>query len=456
MVELIVRGAKLVTPTGVLEAQLAVQGGRVAAIEREIAEASQQEIDAQGLYLFPGLIDMHVHFNEPGRTEWEGMATGSTALAAGGGTLYADMPLNSHPPLLTAEAFHTKKAAAEAASRTDFALWGGLTPDNLAHLPELADCGVIGFKAFMSNSGIAEFQAADDLTLLEGMQRAAELGLPVAVHAESDALTSQLSANIRRQGGRSVSDYLASRPVVAELEAISRAILFAEETGCALHIVHVSTARGVALVSDAKARGVKVSCETCPHYLHFTGTDMERLGAALKCAPPLRSENQRAALWQALLRGEIDLIASDHSPAPSELKQDDDFFQVWGGINGVQASLHVLLAGAFEHGLPLAKIASLTATSPAACFGLARKGRLEPGFDADFTLVDLNAQTSFTKSNWHARHKLSPYLGQALPGTIQHTFLRGQEIFRDGTAVGPAQGRLVKPARWKGRGQEFE
>ena len=446
MVDLIVRGGKVATPEGVRAVDIAVEGGTIAALEPELSEGAREEVHARGLHIFPGLIDTHVHFNEPGRAEWEGLKTGSAALAAGGGTLFADMPLNSHPPLLSAADFHAKKQAAETSSVTDFALWGGLTPDNLAHLAELAELGVVGFKAFMSNSGIPEFKAADDLTLYRGMESAAALGLPVAVHAESESLTASLTRASRAQGKRSTADYLASRPVIAELEAINRALLFAQETGCELHIVHVSSARGIELISEAKAKGVRVSAETCPHYLHFNEEDLERLGAVLKCAPPLRSEAERQALWKKVVNEEVDLISSDHSPAPPDLKAHDDFFDVWGGISGVGSTLQVLLTHCEQQRLPSERIAALTSTNPAERFGFRRKGRLEPGFDADLCLVDLDASVRLESKDLFYKHKMSPYVSQTFCGEVKQTLLRGQTIFKDGNIVSKA-GHFIRPER---------
>ena len=291
--DLIVRHGTLVTSTEVRQADIAVVEGRVVALEPEIVGTGKEEIDASGLHIFPGVIDAHVHFNEPGRASWEGFATGTKALAAGGTTTYFDMPLNAHPPTLDATSFDLKLVSAQASSLVDFALWGGLVPGNVSHMKELAERGVIGFKAFMSNSGIDDFLAVDDLTLYEGMAQAATLGRIVAVHAENDAITSNLARRAIEQGRTGKRDYLASRPVIAELEAIERAILLASETGCSLHIVHVSSGRGVRLVTAARARGVDVSCETCPHYLVLTEDDVEALGAVAKCAPPLRSQEER-------------------------------------------------------------------------------------------------------------------------------------------------------------------
>jgi allantoinase len=449
--DLIVRGGTLVTTTGLERADLGISAGKIVALEPEISASSQTKIDAQGLHVLPGVIDAHVHFNEPGRTNWEGIATGSRAFAAGGGTTFVDMPLNSSPVTVDGPSLDLKLAAMNASSLTDFALWGGLVPGNLEHLPELASRGVMGFKAFMSNSGLAEFDAADDLTLLEGMRVAAQLGLPVAVHAESDAITGALSSRLRAAGKTGIRDYLESRPVVAELEAISRAILLAEETGCALHIVHISSGRGVALAALARTRGVNVTLETCPHYLTFTEDDLERLGAVLKCAPPIRDRLERDHLWREVLAGQVDIIGSDHSPAPPEMKtqweSSGDFFAIWGGISGVQSTLSVLLSeGVQARGLPLELVAKMLATKPAERFKFAHKGKLELGFDADFSIVDLTQSFTLEPEALLYRHTQSPYLGQKFTGLVQRTVSRGQTIFLDGQIVEGAQGQFVRPA----------
>ena len=447
--DLIIRGGQLVTPDGVAEADVAVADGVIVALGPALEGGATEELDARGLHIFPGLIDAHVHFNEPGRAHWEGWATGSAALAAGGGTLAVEMPLNAIPPTCDGASFDEKRALAERLSVVDFALWGGLVPGELERLDELAERGVVGFKAFMSGSGTPEFAAADDLTLFEGMARAARLGLPVAVHAESDTLTSGLAARAVAQGRLSARDYLDSRPVVAELEAIQRALLFAAETGCRLHVVHVSSGRGVALISAARARGVDVSCETCPHYLVLTEDDLERIGAAAKCAPPLRARAEQAELWARLLAGEVDLVASDHSPAPADMKVETatGFFGIWGGIAGVQSTLELLLsAGHHERGLGLAAIASLTAAAPAQRLGLApRKGSLDVGADADLALVELGRVWTLGREQLRDQHRLSPYVGRAMRGRVVRTIRRGATIAREGSVLSGAGGRLVRP-----------
>ncbi len=445
--DVIIRSGMLVNSSGISQTDLAIADGRIVAIEPELGETSKEEIDAREMHIFPGVIDAHVHFNEPGRTEWEGFATGTRALAAGGTTAFFDMPLNSSPPTLDAVSFHGKLAAAQASSLVDFSFWGGLVPGNIPRLEELAERGVVGFKAFMSQPGTADYSAVDDLTLYEGMVQAARLGKLVAVHAESDQMTAALTSRAQTQGRSGIRDYLASRPVIAELEAIERAILFAGETRCSLHIVHVSTGRGVRMVVEARTRGIDVSCETCPHYLVLTEEDLERLGAIAKCAPPLRSQEEQDALWQYLLAGDISFITSDHSPAPPEMKTDADFFRVWGGISGCQSLLRLLLTEGYERrDLPLPLLAMLTSENVARRFGVAaNKGCLAIGMDADCVLVDLRQQEVLHAADLFYRHQLSPYVGRQLKGTIVRTLVRGITVFREGKPVVGPVGQLIKP-----------
>lgn len=444
----LIRGGTVVTPSGVVPGDVGIADGLVAEIAPEITGAARDVIDATGCHVFPGVIDPHVHFNDPGRADWEGIATGSLALSAGGGTLFIDMPLNASPPTLDAASFDAKFTAARGVARTDFALWGGLVPGNVERLPELAERGVAGFKAFMSASGIDDFSAADDATLWQGMRVAARLGLPVLVHAENDAITTALAREAVAAGRTGVRDYLASRPVVAELEAIARAIGLAADTGCRLHVVHVSSAAGAVLVAEARARGVDVTCETCPHYLVLTDDDAVRLGAVAKCAPPLRPADVQAALWTELRAGRIEFVASDHSPAPPSMKESASFFEVWGGISGCQTTLGLMLEeGHAVRGLPLEAIARLTADRAARRFGLAGRGRLEEGCAADVAIVDLSVAARLAPESLRDRHRLSPYLGRTLRGAVRRTLVRGTTVWADGAAVGPPCGTLVRPVR---------
>jgi allantoinase len=427
MTDLVIRGAQV---------DIGVEDGRISAIGPELP-GGREEIDARALEVLPGVIDIHVHFNEPGRTEWEGIDTGSRAFASAGGTLFFDMPLNSSPCTVDASGFDQKRAALEARSATDFALWGGIVPGNRDHLAELADRGVIGFKAFMSDSGLAEFPRADDLTLFDGMKEAARLDLPVAVHAESDEITRALSTRLQSAGRCSVRDYLDSRPVIAEVEAIERAALLAREAGAKIHIVHISSGRGVAAALEARARGTDISLETCPHYLTFTGEDMERIGAAAKCAPPLRDKTEKDGLWQAVLDGSIDIIGSDHSPAPPDMKTSDNFFRVWGGVAGISATVPALLER-----VPLERIGELCGSHPARRFRIEGKGRIGIGCDADLALLDVNGPWTMSPDELIQRHRISPYIGMTFPGRVVKTILRGQVVPSSGV-----RGKLVKPAK---------
>jgi allantoinase len=423
------------------EFDVAVEDGLVSAVGPELPGPAREVIDARGLVVLPGAVDAHVHFNEPGWTEWEGWDTGTRALAAGGATVGVEMPLNAHPPTVDGAAFDAKLACAQRSAHVDFALWGGLVPGRLDALDELAARGVVGFKAFMSASGVDDFQRADDLTLYEGMRRAAALGLPVAVHAESEQITSGLAARALAAGRSGVRDYLASRPAVAELEAIATALTLAEEAGCAVHIVHVSTGRGVALVAQAWARGVDASCETCPHYLVFDEDDAERLGAVAKCAPPLRPAAESEALWAALADGSLPMVASDHSPSPPELKRGNAF-EAWGGISGCQTMLAtVLSAGRLEPALVAERLAGF----PARRLRLQGKGRLEAGAHADIVLVDPSPAAPLAAGDLQYRHRHSPFVGRPLRARIVRTLVRGRPVWADGAITGEPAGRLVVP-----------
>lgn len=446
--ELVVRGGTLVTPEGPLRADLGVVGGQIVAVAEELPDGSVQTLDASNLHVFPGVLDDHVHFNEPGRTHWEGFETGTRALAAGGATSFFDMPLNSSPPVLDAATFEAKRRAAEQHSRLDFGLWGGLTPLNLDRLDELAAAGVIGFKAFMSHSGLDEFPAVDDASLYEGLKTAQRLGLPLATHAESDGLTRHFTAQARGAGGQSARDYLQTRPVVTELEAVQRALLLAQDTGAALHLVHLSSGAAVALAFEARQRGVDVSIETCPHYLHFTDADVERVGAALKCAPPLRSQGVQDELWAELLAGHIGIVGSDHSPAPPDRKTSENFFALWGGISGAQSTLSVLLTGGhFRRGLPLEAVAALSALNPARRFRLPQKGALQVGLDADFALVDLGREFVLEHADLQDRWKQNPYVGGRFRGQVRATYSRGRAVYQGGQFDESVRGQLLRPAQ---------
>jgi allantoinase len=444
--DLLIRGATVVREDGSERLDVGTADGRIVSLGPELAGPAKEEIAADGLHLLPGVVDGHVHFNEPGRSDWEGFATGTRALAAGGATAAIEMPLNADPPTVTAAAFDAKRACLERAAVVDVGLWGGLVPGALDAMDELADRGVVGFKAFMCSSGIDDFPRTDDFTLYEGMCRAETLGLPVAVHAENDAITAALAGRARAAGRLGARDFLGSRPAIAELEAVGRAIALAEASGCALHVVHVSTGRAVAVIAEARARGVDVSCETAPHYLVLTEEDAEILGTVAKCAPPLRSAQEAQALWQALADGTLPMVASDHSPAPWSLKDGADWFAAWGGISGCQTMLTLLLEeGYHARRLSLALIAQATSGYVARRFRLHGKGRLEPGADADIVLVDLAAHRTVSTEELHYRHRHSPFVGRTLRARVVRTVLRGRTVFADGRFTDPPTGNLLTP-----------
>ena len=442
MADAIIRGGTLVLPNGRIAGDIRIEDGRISEVGPDLSGAGEQ-IEARGLHVFPAIIDVHVHFNEPGRAEWEGGETGSHALAAGGGATFFDMPLNSTPCTVTAAHVDRKRAALELTSIADFGIWGGLVPGSVNEMAGMAARGVVGFKAFMCDSGLPEFPRADEKTLWDGMGEASRLDLPVAVHTEDEAMTRRLSA---ANSGSSAREFLNSRPVAAEIEAIEQALEIAGKTGAKLHLVHVSSGSGVAKAAEAKARGVDVSVETCPHYLFFTEQDLERIGVAAKCAPPLRDGEEHGALWSGLLDGRVDIVASDHSPSDPSLKKHGDFRTSWGGIAGVQSTLAVLLERGFDgRRLRFERIASLVAGNPAKRFNIPGKGTLSVGDDADLMLLDPSRSYTLKPDRLLQRHKISPYIGSSFTGMVVRTIRRGETIFENGRIVAKTRGRFVRP-----------
>ncbi|WP_284139416.1 allantoinase [Virgibacillus sp. LDC-1] len=435
--DLLIKNGTIVTDQKTMQGDIAIKDGKIMEVSTNINADATQEIDAEGLHIFPGLIDSHVHFNEPGRAEWEGLETGSKSLAAGGATTFFDMPLNSTPPVVDKENLLKKKACADEKSVVNPRFWGGLVPENIDKLKELHDNGVIGFKAFMSPSGIDDFHHADDETLFKGMKEIASLESLLAVHAESTVICEQLAAEKQRNGQTTARDFVESRPIISEIEAVKRVISYAEATGCKLHIVHASSRKVVEVIEEAKKRGVDVTVETCPHYLSLTVKDLEEQGGLAKCMPPLRDEDEVDELWNAVKNGEINVIGSDHSPAPASMKTiTDNFFEGWGGISGAQSTLNILLTeGYFKRNVPLETIVKLTATNPAEIFNLTTKGKLAAGFDADITLVNLNEDFVLNKEDLMYRHQHSPYVGRTYKGKVKKTIVGGNVVFDNGEII---------------------
>ncbi|CAM4005865.1 allantoinase AllB [Alkalicoccus chagannorensis] len=410
------------------ERDIVMQGERIASIEAAGTAEGDVIEDGRGKTAVPGLIDVHVHINEPGRTDWEGMTTGTRALAAGGVTTLFDMPLNSKPPTATASRVEEKRAIAAEKSLIRTHWWGALMPGHLADLEAMHEAGVIGFKAFMSRAGTPDFEHAEDETLLYGMEKIAALGSRLAVHAESDMLIHWLTKRAAEAGKTSMHEYEQTRPKAAEVEAVRRILLYAEWTGCPVHICHVSCGDAVNVIAEAKARGVNVTAETCAHYLYFTLDDAARIGPTAKCAPPLRDAAEREHLWQALQNGVLDLVSSDHSPAPFSLKEGT-VLESWGGIAGAQQTIDVLLTeGVHRRGLPLEEVISWVTSKPAACFDL-DGGRLEPGGPADITLLDLEEAWTLKEDDLFQRHKETPYIGASFQGRVSSVYCRGEQVY---------------------------
>ena len=430
MYDLLLKRGNVVFPDGIKRCDVAVKDGRIAAIGEGLG-AAEQVVHLEGQYLFPGGIDVHVHLNEPGNEEWEGFETGTHLLAAGGITSFFDMPLNADPPTITVEALEMKKALAQQKARIQPYYWGGLVHDNVDQLEALAEEGVIGFKAFLSNTGFEPFSSVQDGTLLKGMKEIARLGKILALHAESDELTGFLQQQKIGQGAVSAKDYGESRPILAEVEAVRRALYYAEMTGCRLHFVHISSAEAVMHINEAKKRGLDVSLETCPHYLLFDDAAYEAHGVLAKCAPPLRPQEEQKALIRCLKEGSIDMVASDHSPCLPDMKDltGKHFFQAWGGISGGQFTLLGLLDVCKVYDIPLQEAAKWLCENPAKRFGLERKGRIEVGCDADFAIVAEQAFT-VTKGVSYAKHKDSIYNGWTFSHTIMASYSYGKCVFR--------------------------
>jgi allantoinase len=450
----LVRGGTLVTERAVLRADLGIREGRVAAwLAPDESAGADEFIDARGLHVLPGVVDAHVHFNEPGRTHWEGFQTGTAAAAVGGTTTVMDMPLNSSPPTLDVASLEIKRAAIAGKAHVDYALWGGIVTDNTASLDALYGAGVVAAKAFMCPSGIDEFPRATDGVIIEALKIARERNAIVGLHAESADITEHLGDQLVASGRRDARAWAHSRPPATELEAVQRGLVLASLVpGSRVHFVHLSTAEAVRAVADARRRGIRATCETCPHYLSLTEDDLDRLGPIGKCAPPLRTASEVEALWRVVLAGDVDLIASDHSPSSPEEKQrgDGDIWQAWGGLHGVQTLLATLLAeGVHRRGLSLPALVRLVSGAPAGTYGLwPRKGSLEIGADADMALVDLDREWHLAPEDLRTRHAMSPLLGQALRGRVTATVLRGVTIARDGAiATGSPAGMLVAPTR---------
>jgi allantoinase len=446
---------RVVTPQGtrrlamLLEEGPASAAGAVIRAVCEVGElpAGTHVVDFGARALLPGLVDTHVHINEPGRTEWEGFATATRAAAAGGYTTLVDMPLNCLPETTTVAALEAKRAAASGQCMVDWAAWGGAVADNQADLLPLARSGVPGFKCFLIYPGCDGFTMIDREQLERALPAIAESGLPLLVHAELAGPIDSAMERLRDADWGKYATYLASRPDEAELEAIRLMIQLCRQYRFRLHIVHLSTAQALRELQSARAEGLPITVETCPHYLHFASEEIADSATLLKCAPPIRGRENRAALWQGLRAGIIDLVVTDHSPCPPEMKRMEEgrFDLAWGGIASLSVALSVVWTNAVERGFTFDDMARWMSAAPAALAGLAnRAGRLESGREANFMVFDPDAEFVVTREKLHYRHAISPYVGETLRGVVEATYLRGEPVFRAGEFISGTRGRELR------------
>ena len=426
---LVVRATRAVTPRGEQPADVVVRDGVIDEVlplgaaptsGAEVLELAPDEV------LLPGLVDSHVHVNEPGRTEWEGFASATRAAAAGGITTIVDMPLNSIPATLEVAALRTKQAAAADQLSIDVAFWGGAVPDNLGELTGLHAAGVVGFKCFLSPSGVDEFPHLDAAQLADAMRVIAGFGGLLIAHAEDP----EVLDTARPARGRRYADFMASRPALAETRAIERLIEQTRRTGCRTHIVHVSSAEALPIIGAAKREGLPVTAETCPHYLAIRAEDVPDGATQYKCCPPIRDDRNREALWSGLLDGTLDCVVSDHSPCVVAAKSLDtgDFGAAWGGIASVQLGLPVMWTEARARGIGLDRLAHWMAAAPAALTGLAGRGAISRGHRADLVVFAPDEPFVVDPARLHHRNPLSPYAGRSLHGVVRQTWLGGAPV----------------------------
>ena len=435
-----VRSERVVLPDGTRPATIRIEAGRITAIEP--ASGAAADIDAGHMVVMPGLVDTHVHVNEPGRTDWEGFVTATKAAAAGGITTIVDMPLNSIPSTTTTAALDDKRAAAKDKCYVNVGFWGGVVPGNQRDIEPLAAAGVLGFKCFLSPSGVDEFDHVSDADLEAALPLVASTGLPLLAHSEWPALLNPPNPNA---DPHQYATWLHTRPPAAEQAAIERLIELSRRTRAHVHIVHLASADALPALMQARAEGVPITVETCPHYLTFCAEEIHDGATAWKCAPPIRERHHRERLWRALQQGHIDLVATDHSPAPSPLKdKDGDFMAAWGGIASLQVALPVMWTAASQLGIPIERLVAWMSAAPARLAGLqARKGAITVGRDADLVIVDPDRGLTVDASRLYHRHAVTPYDGARLKGLITMTMVRGEIVFENGAIVGAPSGELL-------------
>lgn len=446
----VIRGRRVILPGALAPASIHLHAGRISSISAfaevpagiEIVEAGPDSV------VMPGLVDSHVHVNEPGRTEWEGFATATRAAVAGGVTTIVDMPLNCIPATTTLAGLQEKLAAAAGKLHADVAFWGGVVPGNTSELANLWDAGVVGFKCFLVHSGVDEFPNVSESDLRAAMPELARLGAMLIVHAEMPGPIENaccLEPEGDSEANRSYEAFLGSRPRAAENEAVELMIRLGRESGCRIHVVHHSSSDALGMLRAAKQSGAEITVETCPHYLHFAAEDIRQGATEFKCCPPIRERANREDLWEALRDGTIDMVVSDHSPCPPEMKlrEQGDFMKAWGGISSLQLRLPVMWTEANARGFELNQVSEWLCGAPARQVGLAqRKGSISVGCDADIVIWNPDREFPVAPEMIQHRHKLTPYSGEVLRGVVEKTFLRGQMVY-DGGEFFDATGQIV-------------
>lgn len=444
------KGGTLVTDYALFRGGLAVKDGKVSqVVEGDETITAAETIDLTGKLLLPGLVDCHVHFNEPGREDWEGYGPGTAAAAAGGITTTLEMPFNANPPTRNVELLKAKREAVKNKCVIDYGQWGLLENTNLDRLEDMHLEGVIGFKAFLLPAG--SFEMTDAFGLYQAMEKVIGWGNVIGVHAEEGALVEGFTDRLRAAGRRDPHAWAEARPPLVEQVAVERAVALAAETGAHLHVCHVSIPQGFEIIRRARARGVQVTGETCPHYLALTDEDLVHLGPLAKCSPVLRTRALVDGLWQDVLRGRVDIISSDHCPCPPELRQRgrDDIFEAWGGLPGNQTMLPIMLTeGIHKRRLDLTCLVQMMSLNPARLFGLyPAKGHLGAGADADLVVVDPEREWTFSAEMMLSRHKQSPFDGRTFKGAVVRTIVRGQTVYLDDEIMAPpGYGKLVRRA----------
>ena len=438
---------RTITPVGIKKTVVLIKDGKISDVVDELPEGDFPVTDTGDNVLMPGIVDPHVHINEPGRTDWEGFDTATKAAIAGGITTLVEMPLNASPVTTTAKAFEEKiKASFDKIRMTtklhsNCGFWGGVIPGNEKEIEPLIEKGVLGFKAFLTHSGIDEFPEVKEADLRKVMPIIAKQGLPLLVHCE---LSGELMPG-RREDGKSYKQYLVSRPKKWEDDAIALMIRLCEEFNCRTHIVHLSSADSIEQIVKAKQRGLPLTVETCQHYLYFTAEQIKDGQTEFKCAPPIRDKENNERLWQALKEGIIDFVATDHSPSPPEMKEliSGDFMKAWGGISSIQFALPVLWTAAKKHNCSLSDIAKWLCEKPALLPHLKTKGKIAKGYDADFVVWSPERSFTVTKDMIHYKHKITPYLNEELYGVVEQTWLGGEKVFDEGKFLLLNKGKIL-------------